>query len=142
IALFVLVFVVFSLGAVQLGQSQSATHLQSARDIQSPPSAAADPPAAAPSAQANADDDDGKLDLAEPDFSVINLPTTLRLPRYGSSFHLTHRFNENLRRDSFGTQARNLFGIDEGASIGLEYRLGLMRHVQALVQRTNIGRTV
>ena len=32
----------------------------------------------------------------EPDFSVVNLPTTLPLPRARGHFHLTHRFNHNL----------------------------------------------
>src|SRR5687767_5051344 len=38
---------------------------------------------------------------AEPDFRVVNLPSTLRLPRNGSSFQMTHRFNGNLRQGSF-----------------------------------------
>ena len=108
---------------------------------------AANPPAqtssgAAAAATQAADNDDGQLDPAEPDYSVINLPTTLRLPRFGSSFHLTHRFNENLRGDDFGTIAGNLFGIDQGASISLEYRFGVMRHVEAVVQRNNLGKTI
>jgi glucose/arabinose dehydrogenase len=45
-------------------------------------------------------DDDAVVVLAEPDFRVLNLPSTLRLPRHGSNFQLTHRFNGNLRRGS------------------------------------------
>src|SRR5262245_32828044 len=45
--------------------------------------------------------DDATLDLAEPDFALVSLPTTLRLPARGGNFHLSHRFNENLRNDSF-----------------------------------------
>jgi hypothetical protein len=82
------------------------------------------------------------LDLAEPDFVVVNLPTTLRLPRHAGNFRLTHRFNENLRRDSFSEQAKNLFGLDEGASIQFEYRFGIVRHVEAIASRTNINRTI
>src|SRR5262245_22311507 len=56
------------------------------------------PDAAPPSSAASAvqQDDDGALDRAEPDFVVVNLPTTLRLPLYRSNFRLTHRFAGNL----------------------------------------------
>ena len=67
-------------------------------------------------------DDDGALDLAEPDFTVVNIPTTLRLPLHKGNFHLTHRFNGNLRLGSFGEQASELFGLDRGATIGFEFR--------------------
>src|SRR5580765_1424156 len=66
-------------------------------------------------------DDDAVLQPAEPDYRLINLPTTLRLPLYKSSFALTHRFNGNLRNGSFGDNASGLFGIDNGAQIGFEY---------------------
>ena len=78
----------------------------------------------------------------EPDYSLVNLPTTLPLPAHAGNFHLTHRFGENLWRDSFGTQASNLFGLDEGATIQLEYRYGVMHHVEAVVSRTNVQRTI
>src|SRR5262245_2122913 len=86
--------------------------------------------------------DDAALDLAEPDFVLVNLPTTLRLPVHGGNFHLSHRFNENLRQDSLGDQVSNLFGLDEGANIGLEFRYGVVRHLQAVVQRTSLSRTI
>jgi hypothetical protein len=86
--------------------------------------------------------DDEELLLAEPDFRVLNLPSTLRLPLHGSNFQLTHRFNGNLRSGSFNEQASNLFGLDEGAAVGLEYRFGLVRHLQAAVYRTSIDKTV
>jgi len=108
----------------------------------SPPATAT---AAAPDAavaQAPPDDDDEKLDLSEPDFSVVNLPSTLRLPKFKGNFHLVHRFGENLRHDSFDTQLGNLFGIDQGATIGLEFRFGLYKHLQGVVLRTNTGRTL
>jgi len=87
------------------------------------------------------DPDDGELVLAEPDFRVLNLPSTLRLPVHGSNFELTHRFNGNLRRGSFSEQAGNLFGLDEGAAVGFEYRFGVVRHLQAAVYRTAIDKT-
>jgi hypothetical protein len=86
-------------------------------------------------------DDDGELQLAEPDFRVVNLPSTLRLPARKSNFQLTHRFNGNLRRGDFGDQASNLFGLDQGAVVGFEYRFGVMRHVQAAVYRTAVDKT-
>jgi len=86
-------------------------------------------------------DDDAVLTPAEPDFRLINLPTTLRLPLYKSSFELTHRFNGNLRND-FSDQAASLFGIDNGAQIGFEYRFAPLRHVQLIAYRTNFDRTI
>ena len=93
-------------------------------------------------AQTASDDDDARLDPAEPDFVVINLPTALRLPVHAGNFHLTHRFEGNLRDGSFTDQLSNFFGVDVGAALGLEYRFGLMRHVQAIVQRTNRSRAI
>jgi hypothetical protein len=88
-----------------------------------------------------ADDDDAAPVLAEPDFRVLNLPSTLRLPRHGSNFQLTHRFNGNLRQGSLGDNAGNLFGLDQGAAVGFEYRFGIARHVQAAVYRTAIDKS-
>jgi hypothetical protein len=79
--------------------------------------------------------------LAEPDFRVLNLPSTLRLPVRGSNFQLTHRFNGNLRQGSFSGNASHLFGLDQGAMVGFEYRFGVARHVQAAVYRTAIDKT-
>ena len=86
--------------------------------------------------------DDATLDLAEPDFALVSLPTTLRLPARSGNFHLSHRFNENLRHDSFADQASSLFGLDEGANIALEFRYGVVRHLQAIAQRTSLSRTI
>jgi hypothetical protein len=80
---------------------------------------------------------DRKLNLAEPDFTVVNLPTTLRLPRFRSAFRVTHRFTRTLNDPRFGDLAGSLFGLDGGAFIGLEYRFGLMRGLQAGVYRTS-----
>src|SRR5215813_7309330 len=86
-------------------------------------------------------DDDAVLTPAEPDYRVINLPTTLRLPLYKSSFELTHRFNGNLRND-FSDQAASLFGIDEGATVGFEYRFAPLRRLQLVAYRTGYDRTI
>jgi hypothetical protein len=95
----------------------------------------------APTSHAQSTDDDAVLQPAEPDYRVINLPTTLRLPLYKSSFELTHRFNGNLRND-FSDQAASLFGIDEGATVGFEYRFAPIRHVQLVAFRTGFDRTI
>jgi len=107
-----------------------------------PGSAASTASTASASAQTARDDDDARLDPAEPDFVVINLPTTLRLPVHAGNFHLTHRFEGNLRDGSFSDQLSNFFGVDVGAAIGLEYRFGVMRHLEAVVQRNNRGRAI
>ena len=111
-----------------------------AAPVYAQPPAAADPVAQAPASAS--DDDDEKLRPLEPDFSLVNLPTTLPLPVHAGSFHLTHRFNENLRLDSFGTQVSNLFGLDQGATIQFEYRFGLMKHLEVIASRTNVARIV
>jgi hypothetical protein len=98
--------------------------------------------ASASPALAQSTDDDAALQPAEPDYRVVNLPTTLRLPRYKSNFELTHRFNGNLRRGDFGDQASSLFGIDEGATIGLEYRFAPVRHVEFAVYRESYDKTI
>src|SRR5687767_6806371 len=85
--------------------------------------------------------DDTEPVLAEPDFRVLNLPSTLRLPVHGSSFQMTHRFNGNLRQGSFTENASNLFGLDQGAAVGFEFRFGVARGVQAAVYRTGIDKT-
>jgi hypothetical protein len=98
--------------------------------------------AAATTAQpGSTDDDDATLRPLEPDFTIVNLPTTLPLPRFKGNFHLTHRFNQNLARASFDEALSNLFGMDQGATIQFEYRFGVMKHLQAIAARTNNGKT-
>lgn len=82
-------------------------------------------------------DPDQNLDALQPDFTLSALPTTLRLPRFKSAFRVTHRFGRPLGSGSFGSLASDLFGLDSGAQIGLEYRFGLMRGMQAGIYRTN-----
>ena len=110
-----------------------------------PPDAAPAPAPAAAAAQATEDeDDDAKLRPLEPDFTVINLPTTLPLPfKTAGNFHLTHRFvGVNYAKDDFNTISENLFGLDGPAIIQLEYRIAVMRHLEAIVARTNFERTI
>ena len=60
----------------------------------------------------------------------------------GMSFDLTHRFNGNLAQESFSDSLESLFGIDDGATIGLEFRYGLVPRVQVAAYRTSFNRTI
>jgi Membrane bound beta barrel domain (DUF5777) len=91
-----------------------------------------------PSTVAAQDDDPDKdLNESQPDFTLIGLSTTLRVPRFSSAFRVTHRFLRPLGAGDFGDLAEDLFGIDSGAQIGLEYRFGLMRGLQVGLHRTS-----
>ena len=90
-------------------------------------------------AQAPQDDPDLDINFAQPDFTLVALPTTLRVPRHKSAFRVTHRFTRPLGDGSFGDLAGDLFGLDSGAQIGLEYRYGLMRGTQIGFHRTSIS---
>jgi len=81
-------------------------------------------------------DDPAALKLAEPDFTLIGLPTSLRLPTFRSSFRVTHRFTRPLN-DDFGDVFADFFGLDSGASIGLEYRFGIIKNGQVGILRNN-----
>jgi hypothetical protein len=81
--------------------------------------------------------DDAELKLAEQDFSIVSLPTALRLPKYKSAFRVTHRFTRPLGLGDFGDLAGDLFGLDSGAQIGLEYRFGIVPSGQIGFHRTN-----
>jgi len=97
--------------------------------------------APAPQPPAVDDDPDRDPNPSQPDFTIVNLPTTLRVPRFKSAFRVTHRFGRPLGEGDFGAAAENLFGLDSGAIIGLEYRFGLMRGLQIGVLRTS-NRTI
>jgi hypothetical protein len=88
-------------------------------------------------ASAQDDDPDRDFSVSQPDFTVVALPTTLRLPRFKSAFRVTHRFGRPLGDGDFGDLAGDLFGLDSGAQIGLEYRFGVMRGLQAGLHRTS-----
>lgn len=104
--------------------------------------AAASPTTAAQVASSSDDDDDARLRPVEPDFNVINIPTTLPLPVHAGNFHLIHRFAGNLRDGSFGDNLGNLFGIDQGATMSFEYRFGVMKHLEAIAARTNFDKNI
>jgi hypothetical protein len=88
-----------------------------------------------------ADDPDRDLNFSQPDFTVITLPTTLRVPRFRSAFRVTHRFGRPLGSGDFSDLLDDFFGLDSGAQIGLEYRFGLMRGLQVGIHRTS-NRTI
>ena len=102
-----------------------------------PGQAAAQNASAIQAAQAPPDDPDLDLVPLQPDFTIVAMPTALRLPRFKSSFRITHRFGRPLGQGDFGDLLEDFLGIDSGAQIGLEYRFGLMRGTQVGIHRTN-----
>jgi hypothetical protein len=81
-------------------------------------------------------EDDTELHAAEPDYTIVSLPTSLRLPHFKSAFRVTHRFARPLR-GNFGDVAGDLFGLDSGAQIGLEYRFGIVPAGEIGIHRTS-----
>ena len=79
---------------------------------------------------------------AEVDQTLINTFTTLPLKSGKGYFRLTHRFARDLFRDSFGSLAEDLFSLDNGAVLGLEFRWGLTASLQAGAHRTTLGKTL
>jgi len=98
----------------------------------------ADPPAAAaPDQAADKPANDRAVDASQPDFTLVALPTTLRMPRFGSSFRVTHRFTRPLGQGDFADLLSDGLGTDGGAQIGLEYRFGIFAGTQVGVHRTS-----
>jgi hypothetical protein len=93
-------------------------------------------PAAPQDTQAPAPSDRA-VDPSQPDFTLIGLPTTLRMPKYASAFRVTHRFTRSLSQGNFGDLLADGFGTDGGAQIGLEYRFGILSGTQIGVNRTS-----
>lgn len=90
---------------------------------------------------AQVDDPDMDPNRAQPDFTLLTLPTNLRLPRHKMAFRVTHRFGRPLGQGDFNDLASDLFGLDSGALIGLEFRYGLIRGGQVGFYRTS-NRTI
>lgn len=80
---------------------------------------------------------EARVDPSQPDFTLVALPTTLRVPRHKSAFRVTHRFTRPLGQGDFGNLAADFFGLDSAAQIGLEYRYGIVRGGQIGIHRTN-----
>jgi hypothetical protein len=79
---------------------------------------------------------------AQVELNLINLPTTQPLARHHSYFRLTHRFARDLRRGDLGELASDLFSLDNGAVIGLEYRFAVTGNLQAGVHRSMLSKTI
>ena len=92
---------------------------------------------AAPGEEAQEDDPDMDPNPSQPDFSLVALPTTLRLPRHKMAFRVTHRFGRPLGAGSFSNLLEDLFGLDSGAQIGLEFRYAPIRKAQVGIHRTS-----
>jgi hypothetical protein len=79
---------------------------------------------------------------AQIELNLIDLPTTQSLARHHSYFRLTHRFARDLRRGDLGDLASDLFSLDNGAVIGLEYRFAVTGNLQAGVHRSMLSKTI
>ena len=134
--------IVLGLAATLGGAADAVAQDPDGRDDKDKPAATA-PADSATSAPATEQEDDPDLDPnpAQPDFTVVALPTTLRLPRHKSAFRVTHRFGRPLGSGDFGDLAGDFFGFDSGAQIGLEYRFGIMAGTQIGIHRTS-NRTI
>jgi hypothetical protein len=76
-----------------------------------------------------------EIDPAEPDFTLITLPTTLRLPRHKLAFRITHRFTRPLGQGTFHDLVSDFFGFDLGAQIGLGLRFGIVSGTDIAIYR-------
>lgn len=106
------------------------------------PALAQEPPPAPPPAPVLVEKiDPGASDRrfvpSEPDFTLVSLPTTLRLPAGRWGFRVAHRFTRALGQGSFGDLASDFFGFDSGAIVGLEVRYGLRPGLQLALLRTS-----
>jgi hypothetical protein len=88
------------------------------------------------------DEDDAVLKLAEPDFTLMGMQTSLRLPVNRSAFRVTHRFGRSLGEGDFGDLLDDLFGLDNGAVIGLEFRYGLLPGAQVGIHRSSLDKII
>lgn len=98
-------------------------------------------PDTATTAEVQDDDPDMDVNLAQPDFTLVGLPTSLRLPAMKSAFRITHRFGRPLGQGSLSDLLQDGFGLDSGANIGFEYRFGILKATQVVFHRTN-NRTI
>ena len=111
----------------------SAGSPASAQSSPAPPADPAQPPVAETPPPARS---------VEIDQAIINLPTSMPLGRHKSYFRLTHRFARDLGQGDFGSLVDDLFSLDNGAVLGLEYRFGITSTLQAGVHRSTLGKTL
>ena len=74
--------------------------------------------------------------------NVVNLPTTQPMRATGHHFRITHRFARDWNRGTFGQLAEDLFGLDSGAIIGLDYRFAPTSRLQAGIYRSMLFKTI
>jgi hypothetical protein len=97
------------------------------------PTAAEDPPRQRDtSSQAN----------PEIELNLIALPTTLSIRKHHGYFRLTHRFSRDLTLGDFGDLANDLFALDNGAVIGLEYRFAVEDNIHVGIHRSTLNKTL
>jgi hypothetical protein len=80
---------------------------------------------------------DVRVDPLQPDFTLVALPVTLRMPAHKLAFRVTHRFTRELGAGDFGDLVNDFFGFDSSAQIGLELRYGLLPGTQVGIHRTS-----
>jgi hypothetical protein len=95
------------------------------------------PMASAQTQPADEEDPDLEVNVAQPEFTLQDLPTNARLPKGKFAFRITHRFSRPLGEGDFGDLLEDFFGFDSGALIGLELRYGLWRGAQIGINRTS-----
>lgn len=78
----------------------------------------------------------------EIDLNLVNLPTTRSLARHRSYTRFTHRFARDLGLGTFSDLAADLFSLDNGAIIGLEYRFGITNSLHAGLHRNTEDKTL
>jgi hypothetical protein len=70
------------------------------------------------------------------ELNLISLSTTQSVQRHHGYFRLNHRFARDLRLGDFSDLASDLFALDNGAVLGLEYRFGITSSIQAGIHRS------
>ena len=78
----------------------------------------------------------------EIELNLISLPTTQSMSRHRGYFRLTHRFPRNLRFGDFSDLASDLFGLDSGAAIGLEYRFAVENNIHLGIHRSTLNKAL
>lgn len=106
-----------------------------AQSTPAPPSPA--PAATGEQAEGESTPADMVLIPAQPEFTLVNLPTTLRVPKGRFAFRVSHRFTRDLSEGGFDDLLADFFGFDGGAQIGLELRYGVLRGWQVGLYRTS-----
>ena len=95
-----------------------------------------DPPAIAPPGQPTVASQPPVSPDPQIELNLISLSTTQSVRRHHGYFRLNHRFSRDLRLGDFSDLASDLFALDNGAVLGLEYRFGITSAIQAGIHRS------